>query len=79
MMFGRGLAYGYGGYGCGGWLPMLLFVIVIFGFIILLIVKRPRRNKEHQGSQALAILNERLAKGEITTEEYERLKKIIQH
>ena len=76
-MMGHGFVHGYGGYGCGGLLPMLIIILVV-GLLVYLIVKRPRRHKDRQGSQALAILNERLAKGEITTEEYETLKKIIQ-
>ncbi len=76
-MMGRGFAYGYGTYGCGGLIPMLL-IIVVLGLIVFLIVKRPKKqHNEQQSSQAMAILNERLAKGEISPEEYEKLRKVI--
>ncbi|WML54457.1 SHOCT domain-containing protein [Neobacillus sp. PS3-12] len=77
-MMGRGFAFGYGTYGCGGLIPMIL-IIVVLGLLVFLIARRPTRHREHQGSQAISILNERLAKGEITSEEYEKLKKTIQH
>lgn len=77
-MMGRGFAYGYGTYGCGGFIPMVLIIAVI-GLVVFLIARGPRKTREQQSSQAMAILNERLAKGEITQEEYEKLKKIIRN
>lgn len=77
-MMGRGIAFGYGTYGCGGLIPMIL-IIAVLGMLIFLIAKRPARYREHQEPQAVSILNERLAKGEITSEEYEKLKKTIKH
>lgn len=79
MMMGRGFDHGfeYGLFGCG-LLPILLVFLTI-GIVIYLISKNQRRRStvKSQGSQALTILNERLAKGEITTEEYEKIKKVI--
>lgn len=75
-MMGRGFAYGYGTYSCGGIIPMLL-IIVVLGLLVFLIMKRPRKHGEQHSSQAMTILNERLAKGEISPEEYEKLRKII--
>lgn len=77
-MMGRGMAYGYGAYRCmgGGLIPMLLIIIVI-GLLVFFIAKRPRKHREYHSSQAMTILNERLAKGEIAPEEYEKLKNIL--
>lgn len=77
-MMGRGFAYGYGTYNCGGLIPMLL-IIVIFGLLVFLVVKKPRKHREDQSSQAMSILDERLAKGEIESEEYKKLKKMIRN
>jgi putative membrane protein len=78
MMMGRGFAFGYGPYGCG-FLPMFLIILLV-GIVMFLIIRYYRRKSIliNHGSQALEILNERLAKGEITSEEYESIKKIIQ-
>jgi putative membrane protein len=76
-MMGRGFAYGYGTYGCGVLIPMLLIIAGI-GLIVFLIIKKPKKqHNDQQSSQAMAILNERLAKGEISPEEYEKLRKVI--
>jgi two-component system, OmpR family, sensor histidine kinase BaeS len=45
-MMGHGFVHGYGGYGCGGLLPMLIIILVV-GLLVYLIVKRPRRHKDH--------------------------------
>lgn len=82
MMFGRGFGYGYGSYLCGGVMPvMLVLAILLVGIVIYFIFKNQKRKSTAvvTGSQALTILNERLAKGEITQEEYEKIKKIISH
>lgn len=75
MGHGFGYGYGYGIYNCGGLIPML-FILAVFGLFVFLIMKRPRKYSEHS-SQAMTLLNERLAKGEVTQEEYEILRKII--
>lgn len=86
-MIGKDLSYGrFGGWGqmpmvwsSGyGWIfPVLgmLLIAVLVVFIILLIKKR---NKAYPyGSDLLEKLNERYAKGEITREEYQRIKQEI--
>lgn len=77
MMMGRGFGYGYGSFGCG-MVPILLIILFV-GIIFYFIIKNQRRGlaKINHSSQALTILNERFAKGEITQEEYEKIKKVI--
>ena len=62
--------------------PMILvwILIVVLGF--LLVRKLLRENRDHQGTTgsktALDILKERYAKGEISRDEFEQIKKEIQ-
>jgi uncharacterized membrane protein len=69
-MMGRGFTTGYGG-GLG-LLVMLLFV----GGIALLVLGFTRRDAQSQ--EPLNVLKLRLARGEITPEQYEELKQAIQ-
>jgi putative membrane protein len=63
------------GMGGGGWLFMLLF----WGAVIALIVFLVRRTGEgRRGESAMDVLKRRYAKGEITKEEYESMKKDIE-
>ncbi|TCS84596.1 SHOCT domain-containing protein [Tepidibacillus fermentans] len=76
-----GPGFGYiGGCGIGGGFGMMFFGLIIIGLIIYFIVKG--QNNHHQyvqksvpNSEALEIAKIRLAKGEITTEEYENIRK----
>lgn len=80
MMMGRGFVHGFGPYGgCGGFFPMIV-LLLLAGIFIFLVIKHYRRNSAFisQNSMAIDILKTRLAKGEITQEEYEKLKKLIQ-
>ena len=69
---------GYYGFGMGalGWLGMLL----VWGFIALGIVylwrsiEPSRKQGENSSSKALDIAKERYAKGEISKEEFDRLR-----
>lgn len=60
------------GYGFGfGGLPMLLFwVFVIAGIVWLVLTLSRQQLREGDGSSALRILEERLARGEIDPEEF---------
>jgi putative membrane protein len=71
----------YGGAGWAGWLFMGLSMIVFWGALILLLlwaVRSFNRPVEPRSSAALSILQERLAKGEITPEEFAQRKQLIQ-
>lgn len=70
---------GYGGYGYGmmgygwGWLMMIgVIALTILGIVALVryLQHSSRPNYQPAGNNALNILNERYAKGEITEEEY---------
>ena len=64
-----------GGYFGFGWLFMLLFLVFMVAGIVWLVLAIARSQgtagmKNESGSRALRILEERLARGEIDTEEF---------
>lgn len=74
---------GYGGYGCGmmgygwGWLMMIgVVAFTILGVVALVryLHNSGRPNYQSAGNNALNILNEKFAKGEISEEEYKSKK-----
>ncbi len=69
--------YGYGMMGYGGMLFGLIFWILIIVVAYLLIKKLLEQNKNQgaEGKSALDIAKERYAKGEITEEEFEEMKR----
>jgi len=69
--------YGWGmGWGMGfGWVFMIFFwVLVVFGIFYLIRIVMTSTKKEASGDTALDILKKRYAKGEITKEEFEKIK-----
>jgi putative membrane protein len=72
-------------YGNGGWSPWMLAVmlggmLLFWGFVIwggIVLFRGSRSGRPGPQSDSGQILNERLARGEISTEEYERLRKLI--
>jgi len=75
---GYGMMGGYG-YGYGGMFMGILFLIVL-GVAIYFIVRNVRsRNVEEQGRETpIDILKKRYAKGEITKEDFDRMKNELQ-
>lgn len=69
MMHGYGMD-GFFGFGLFG----LIIVIAMFLILIWALRGNNRNNSQATENRALDILNERLAKGEISEEEYERLR-----
>ena len=75
MMFG----YGYGG--PGGWLWMLGGLVVMVGIVLLVVwaVGGAMRTRRDDGRPTpLEILRERYARGEITHEEFEQSRQILE-
>jgi len=81
MMYG--FYDGYGGLGGGsmmGWFGGGIMMIVFWALLIALIVwivREVNGKSSRSGSQALDILKERYAKGEIDKKEFESMKKDI--
>jgi len=77
-----------GGFGFGfGWIFMLLFWGLIIWAVFALVRGvsgygcwggHPRDEHERKGSNALSILKERYAKGELNKEEFEKMKKDLE-
>ncbi len=72
----------YGPYGGGMWMFFHFFfwILVIIGVVLLVawIVKQPGRYERGHGDEPpLDILRKRYARGEISKEEFERMKKDI--
>lgn len=67
------------GFGYGGMFMWILFLIVI-GFLIYFMVQAQKTKGQTptQNESPLDILKRRYAKGEITKEEYERMKKDLE-
>ena len=72
--YGGGMMGAYPGYGMGysgGWLLLLLIAVAV-------VLIYYARGKEAAPSSAKDILDMRLARGEITLEEYQRLREVIE-
>jgi putative membrane protein len=76
--------YGPGG-GGAGWFFMVFMMVVFWGLLIVLVGWLIRTTKPHQGgaegqvrSNALTILEERFARGEIDRDEFEQRKAALQ-
>jgi len=60
---------------------MLIFWVIIIALVVFVIVKLTKKPKQEQWTiekDALDILKERLARGEIDENEYRRLKEILE-
>ena len=68
----------WGNYGWGmgfGWFFMILFwVLIIFGVVYLIRLLTRDKEEKQQHESPLDILKKRYARGEITKEEYEKVK-----
>ncbi len=80
-----GYGYGYGPGGFGGMWPGLIGMIIQGLFLVALVVlaiyfirRFSMTTSLHRSSSALSILDERFARGEITAEQYQQMKKELQ-
>ena len=66
------------------WLAMIAFWVLLVWLIYALVTgvigrgRQPERGEERRNSDARRILDERLARGEIDIEEYQRLRNVIE-
>lgn len=73
-MMGRGMMGGwYGGSGFG-WMGLLVLALVVVGAVLLF---RGLAGRPHAANEPLDILRQRLARGEISKEQFEDLKKAL--
>ncbi len=77
-----GLGHGFGMYGFGGESFMMILVFILIGYLIYLGINSQNRgavnrNQPVASSNAIEIAKSRLAKGEISFEEFEQIKKNI--
>jgi putative membrane protein len=72
--------YGFHGMGWGmgfGWILGIIALIVII-WLIVKAVNYSNQSHDDNGKSALDVLKKRFAKGEISREEYEEMKKMIE-
>ena len=81
MMYGLYNDYGWGAGNMmdwfGGGFMMIIFWILLIALIVWVVREASDGKHPHSSSQALAILKERYARGEISKEEFELKKKDI--
>lgn len=73
----------FGGFGClnyvgspvGFWLMAAMMVLVALAVVLILVALLKRHKHGLLESEALAIIKRRYANGEITSEEFQRMKK----
>ncbi|HOI86174.1 MAG TPA: SHOCT domain-containing protein [Acholeplasmataceae bacterium] len=66
------------GHMVGGWMmPMGMIGMGLIWFVVLVFFYQMFQTKQNHYQEAMDILKERLARGEISIEEYEQLKKMI--
>lgn len=79
-MWGWDHMNGYGWHWGFGWLFMILFwILVIAGLVALLRWLFGHENRALPTERALEILAERYARGEIDRDQYEQMKKDLEH
>jgi putative membrane protein len=73
---------GYGYSMMGGWSGMMIIPIILIAAVIYLIFNQEEKNKLKVFSNrdnSLTILNERFARGEISEDEYNRIKSTLNY
>lgn len=68
----------YGGHMAGGWMmPIGMLGMGILWFVVIMGLIKFFQPSQNEQKHALDLLNDRLARGEISIEEYESLKKTL--
>jgi putative membrane protein len=73
------MGYGYGMMGGYGVVSLLLIGLVIYAVVKLAQGGHENNNTRNPGNNALNILNQRYASGEISEEEYKQKKKMLRY
>ena len=75
-----GPCFGYGWSGGMPWVMGLALLALVAALVlsIIAIVRTSKAKKQNDTSEALKIIGQRYAKGELTKEEYEAMKKDLQ-
>lgn len=72
------MGYGYGLMGGFGMIiPLILIGVIIYAAVKLSQTSQENNNSHRSGSDALDVLNQRFANGEISEEEYTKKKKML--
>ena len=73
------MGYGYGLMGGFGMMiiPLILIGVIIYAAVKLSQTSQENNNNHRVGSDALDVLNQRFANGEISEEEYTKKKKML--
>lgn len=73
------------GDGWGGWIAGALMMLVFWGGLIALVIflvrgfgARPSQGEERRGPEAREILAERFARGEISEDEFEQRRRVLE-
>jgi putative membrane protein len=75
--------YGDGGIGWGGWLAMVVMMVVFWGaiaWVVVTLIRHGGSRSEPQssaGNGAMRVLDERFARGEVEEDEYQRRREIL--
>lgn len=76
------MGYGFGGYGAFGGIGMILGMVMQFAFVAVVVLGAiwlfrsvVSQGRGTAGTEALSILQQRYARGEIGSDEYMRIKK----
>ena len=75
MGYGWNNMMGWNGFGLLGWVPMLLFWVLLILGVVALIRYLGRSGQQPDGKTPLEILKERYAKSEVDKKEFEQMKK----
>lgn len=69
------MMYGFGGF--GGWIPMLLWLVILVSvvYLVIYVIDRAGHRSPSSKSSAQETLQERYARGEIDTETFLEMKK----
>ena len=65
------------GVGWGGWLLMILMMVLFWGLVVAAVVGLFRFGSQAAGPTPRELLDERLARGDLTFEEYDVLRRAL--